>query len=848
MALAVLWPQPRQAELVPDTHLAMPVEIDAPPQFSAPAALLHRELTSLFGPAAVAQKGATTIRLALEPERLVRPEEYAVEPMVGGVLLRAHDAQGAFWAVHTLAALLGQSRRTADGYQATIPKLRDWPDVPFRAFMIQGAWTHSVEEFKRNLELLARQHVTYFALEFGPQVVLDFDPKIAEGGRFTKAQAREIIDYGRSLGLKPIAYLELLGHLERAYKKEPYTHEGGIDIRSDAAYEKFVYPLLTEMLDVYGPVEYFHCGMDEAWELFRWLSKENCDAAALLARHIERINRFLKARDVKMVIWHDMLTAPSLAKELGAPAGPANGGPPQSTAPALLKIPKDVVLNYWFYDPLARFPGLDYLRRQGFDVWASPWQTPFSFVRYARDRNVPTMGTLWTGPPGCFGAATYSPVTAFYAQAAWNAAAAPNVIMPEPSLRTAAQRATSAVLWRRRSLDFPATSALLLSSAGARRIAWPAANVEQHFGVPLDTSHPLRLKPLPAEKKSFADASGATSVLLPGKIKLSIDGVNIVRGDSRLVLYRTPKERTGTNTYGVEVAVSSTGTVLEVSGYGSGDRPIPAGGFVLSAHSGSRPQKADQLEKLRPGDHLSVLDAHGDCLGGYVPTQVLVVLPRGLTLRIDGEDTARSTNQLVLYRVGRGDGHTGTNQYGVEVAVRSGRADSVRDGVGNMAIPGDGFVLSAHDDGRNAAAEALRTLRAGDAVKLLLDRGGRQWDLTATLAERRKVYPVGARCSALYLAVRAARGARIALCWATGSCTTPMAQTSVFRSAMRVRCWPPAQIRSRHTPTTRSGSSTSPRSAAWCASGITPGRRSPSASFPSNRRWRCWTPARRSSR
>ena len=133
---------------------------------------------------------------------------------------------------------------------------------------------------------------------------------------------------------------------------------------------------------------------------------------------------------------------------------------------------------------------------------------------------------------------------------------------------------------------------------------------------------------------------------------------------------------------------------------------IPAGGFVLSAHSGSRAQKADQLEKLRPGDHLSVLDAHGDCMGGCAPTQVLVVLPRGQTLRIDGEDTARSTNQLVLYRVGRGDGHTGTNQYGVEVAVRSGRADSVRDGVGNMAIPGDGFVLSANDDGRSAAAKA----------------------------------------------------------------------------------------------------------------------------------------------
>ena len=194
--------------IVPDTNLSLPIEIVAPPELAAPAALLRRELTGLFWRSAVAENGTTTIRLALEAEKLVRPEEYAVEPITGGVLLRAHDVQGAFWAVHTLAVLLGQARRTAGGYSATIPKLHDWPDTPFRCFMIQGAWTRNAEDLKRNLELLARQHVTYFALEFGPQVVLDFDPKMAEGGRFTKAQARGIIDHGRSLGLKPIAYLE----------------------------------------------------------------------------------------------------------------------------------------------------------------------------------------------------------------------------------------------------------------------------------------------------------------------------------------------------------------------------------------------------------------------------------------------------------------------------------------------------------------------------------------------------------------------------------------------------------------------------------------------------------------
>ncbi len=152
--------------------------------------------------------------------------------------------------------------------------------------MIQGAWTRSAEEFKRNLELLARQHVTYVALEFGPQVVLDFDPKIATGGRFTKAQARDVINYGRSLGLKPIGYLNMLGHLDRAYQKYPYTQRGGIDVRSDDAYDKFVYPILTEMLEVYGPIEYFHCGMDEAWELFTWLSKERFNVTDLITRHV----------------------------------------------------------------------------------------------------------------------------------------------------------------------------------------------------------------------------------------------------------------------------------------------------------------------------------------------------------------------------------------------------------------------------------------------------------------------------------------------------------------------------------------------------------------------------------
>jgi hypothetical protein len=755
LLLAALWPQPREVHEPVRLPLRLPVQIMAPVELAGPTALLRRDILRLFGPTALADAGATVIRLGLAPSELPHVEEYTVTPGAGEVLLRAHDTQGAFWAVHTVAALLEQGRRTLGGYQVMIPRLRDWPDTPFRAFMIQGAWTSDLSDFRRNLDLLARQHITYVALEFGPQVVLDLDPKIAQGGRFTKAQTREVMNYARSLGLKPIGYLELLGHLERSYQKAPYTQYGGIDIRSEETYKKFVYPILSEMLEVYGPIEYFHCGMDEAFDLFSRLSRDGYDVANLLAHHVMRVDRFLKARGVRMVMWHDMLFSPDLQKQLAGPIGPANGGPPQNTASALAKIPRDVILDYWFYDPLAKYPALDYLRARGFEVWVSPWQTPFALVRYGQARNVSSMGTLWTGPPECFGSPTYSPVTAFYAQAAWNAAIFSNAPSPESVLTAAAQDATSAALWARHDLRFPGTEALLLSPAGPRRVTWPqAGDMEQHYGVPLSTAEPVRLKPLVGNDTPFA-GTGATSVLLPGGVRLALDGVNVGRGEDQLILYSAPNSCSGTNHYGVEASVSAGGEVLEVVGYGASDHAIPGGGFVLSANWGPTAKKCGRLEALRVGARIVVRNARDEWLAGYSPTRLLAELSGGRTLSIDGHDSPRNEDQLVLYRPGYHDGHTGTNPFGTEVVVRADKVIARRNALGNTPIPEDGFVLSAHQGRSGKKVAALEDLKVGDTMRIVLEKGGRRFDLAEALAKRRLVYPVGARCSALYLAMRA---------------------------------------------------------------------------------------------
>ena len=81
-------------------------------------------------------------------------------------------------------------------------------------------------------------------------------------------------------------------------------------------------------------------------------------------------------------------------------------------------------------------------------------------------------------------------------------------------------------------------------------------------------------------------------------------------------------------------------------------------------------------------------------------------------MNINGINITRWTNYLVLY-VGKTS--TGTNKWGVEVALDAkGKVLSAPvKGVGNMAIPKDGCVLSAH----GKATALLEGLKKGDTVK-----------------------------------------------------------------------------------------------------------------------------------
>lgn len=93
----------------------------------------------------------------------------------------------------------------------------------------------------------------------------------------------------------------------------------------------------------------------------------------------------------------------------------------------------------------------------------------------------------------------------------------------------------------------------------------------------------------------------------------------------------------------------------------------------------------------------------------------------GVSRVVDGINVYRKTNFLVLYDPDHG-ASTGTNQYGFEAQVIDGKVTKIENGVGNLTIPVNGYVLSGHGTSRTW----LKTrAQVGDTVQVNDTGGGR---------------------------------------------------------------------------------------------------------------------------
>lgn len=186
-------------------------------------------------------------------------------------------------------------------------------------------------------------------------------PECVSPDAFTKEEFRKILDYSSRLGFENIPLLQTLGHAEYVLKHERYAemrelpNEVSQYCPLHPGIEKWFRRWIKEYLDLFGPVHYFHLGLDEAWFLGKCPKCRGYAAehgkGALFFHHVNKILGLVPRR-IRPMMWADMV--------LRHPE-------------CLEKLDKRVLLLDWNYDC--------YEGREDVYFWEyHDWRTPAQFT------------------------------------------------------------------------------------------------------------------------------------------------------------------------------------------------------------------------------------------------------------------------------------------------------------------------------------------------------------------------------------------------------------------------------------------------------------------------------------
>jgi hypothetical protein len=290
------------------------------------------------------------------------------------------------------------------------------------------AWrgVHLIEGGKQDLPIL-KKAIDQALRPMGVNVIVlevnyGFDyrshPELRAGDVMNKADARELAAYCRERGIRLIPMFNCLGHQSWAGHTMPLlvkypqfdetprvpADNKGIYCRSwcpsNPEVNPVVFSLIDELIDAFD-ADAFHVGMDEVF----LIGSDQCprckgkDTAELFAKAVNDLHgHIVGAKKLTMLMWGDRLLD-DRKMHYGKWESSANG-----TAPAIDRIPKDIILCDWHYEPGEHYPSVAYFQEKGFRVWPSSWNKPgvaLAFLEDARkaDRGlvIGHLGTTWTG-------------------------------------------------------------------------------------------------------------------------------------------------------------------------------------------------------------------------------------------------------------------------------------------------------------------------------------------------------------------------------------------------------------------------------------------------------------------
>ena len=304
-----------------------------------------------------------------------REQGYQLLVTPSAIEIRAVQEVGLFYGMMTLEQLFTIAT-TGGGMSLDCARILDWPDLPMRGFSEDYGRNQlpTMEDHRRTIRNLARfkMNVHLFFIE-SDHFVYAFDPDLGSNrDRFTFDELRDIVAYAKRYYIDVIPTVELLGHMEETLRNPKYTPlaevpgAGDLCATSDESF-KLIENMVGEIAPAFASA-YFHCGLDESWQIGKGKSKEAVEKYGhekVMADYYIRMNDLVRSHGKQMMMYADIA--------LKYPG-------------CLEMLPKDIVMMFWEYTVRERYQGVDVLKNAGFPVvtLSSLWDWRNIYPLYSR--------------------------------------------------------------------------------------------------------------------------------------------------------------------------------------------------------------------------------------------------------------------------------------------------------------------------------------------------------------------------------------------------------------------------------------------------------------------------------
>jgi len=327
------------------------------PAFSSAVRILARLLKQRFGREIRVAPGAAGASIRFQRAELGHAEAYTLSIDVGGVVITAGSAAGAFYAVQTLKQWIG----AADAGVWPAVKIEDRPRFRWRGLMLDvSRHLFSKADILRHLDAMAMHKLNVFHWHLtddqGWRIEIRKHPKLTGigafrdgadgvlcpsrqppqppgpgtyGGFFSQDDVREIVAYAAERHITVVPEIEMPGHASAALAAYPELAcaDGPFKPATQMGIFKDVYcagndavfalleDVLAEVVELF-PGTYIHVGGDECPK-DRWKTCPKCQARIraegladeheLQSYFIRRMEKFLAARGKRLIGWDEIL-------------------------------------------------------------------------------------------------------------------------------------------------------------------------------------------------------------------------------------------------------------------------------------------------------------------------------------------------------------------------------------------------------------------------------------------------------------------------------------------------------------------------------------------------------------